>query len=144
MIEADLQVRIGVISKLNTVITDYPIRDYMFRPEDEMPGILLSSQTTSDDSSKTNFQVQSTLLIQVIDKKSLTVSRYTVDNITNTILKALIPQNTKDYITVDGFKVCLVQLDSLNDNVIQENDGASARKLIRLRFTLFETGIETT
>lgn len=139
---ADLNIRIGVLDKLNAVLPDYTIRDSMFLPDDAMPGILLSSQTTSDDSPKTNFQVQSTLLIQVIDKKSLTVSRYEIDNITNTILQTLIPKDGSDYIIVTGFKVCHVTLDSLNDNVIQENDGASARKLIRLRFTLYET--ETT
>lgn len=141
MNSADLNIRIGIIDKLSVALSSHTIRDSMFLPDDELPGILLSSQTTTDDSPKTNFQIQSTILIQVVDKKALTVSRYSVDNITNTILQTLIPQNTNDYIAITGFKVCHVALDSLNDSVIQESDGASARKLIRLRFLLYETEI---
>lgn len=134
----DLNIRIGAIEKLKEALPDMVIRDSMFLPDDEFPGILLSTQTTANDSNKTNFQIQSTLLIQVVDKKYLSVSRYTVDNITDTVLKTLIPQDTDDYMNVTGYKVCQIRLDSLNDSVIQENDGASARKLIRIRLTLFQ------
>jgi len=136
-----LPIRVGVIAALKTVLPDTPIRDTEAGPNDQLPYVLLSTQTMTDDSPKTNFQVQSTLLIQVVDKKSLTVNRGVVDNITNIILQMLIPQNGNDYITVTGFKVCHVTLDSLNDTVIQETDGVSTRKLIRLRFTLYETDI---
>lgn len=132
----DLQIRIGAISKLNTVITDMPIRDTMLLPDDDLPAIILSSQTLSQDSLKTEFGGQATLLIQIIGKKSLTVSRYEIDQIADTVMQALIPMNRSDYISVTGFEVVNVTLDSLNDSVIQESDGASARKLIRIRFLL--------
>lgn len=140
----DLQVRIGVLAALTAAIPDHPIRDMMASPDDALPYILLSSQTNSDDSLKTQFGTQSTLLIQVLGKKSLTVSRYEIDQIADTILDTLIPQDASDYVTVSGFQVVQVQLDSLNDDTITESDGETARKLIRIRFTLREKDIVTT
>ena len=139
MKNSDLQVRIGVIAKLETVLdVNIPIRDTMRTPDDPLPCVLLTTQTNSDASSKTSFATQSTLLIQVIGKKSLTVSRYAVDQIATTIMETLIPQSTSDYITVTGFQVTQVSLDSENDDTITDSDGNAARKLIRLRFRLRE------
>lgn len=139
----DLQVRIGVIAALTAAIPDHPIRDMMAGPDDELPYILLSSQTSANDSLKTQFGTQSTLMIQVLGKKSLTVSRYEIDEIADTVLQTLIPQDAADYVTVTGFQVVQVQLDSLNDDTITENDGVTARKLIRVRFTLREADTTT-
>lgn len=132
----DLEIRKGTITKLNMVVTDYPIRDTMLLPDDDLPAIILSSQTLSQDSLKTEFGGQATLLIQVIGKKSLVVNRGEIDQISDTVMQALIPINRSDYISVTGFEVVNVTLDSLNDNVIQEKDGVSMRKLIRIRFLL--------
>lgn len=134
----DLQIRIGAITKLTAALPLIPIRDSMFQPTDELPGILLSSQTLSQDSLKTQFGTQATLLIQVLGKQSIVVNRGDVDDLANTVLQALIPQDTADYLTVTGFQVVQVLLDSLNDDIITESDGVTVRKLIRLRFILRE------
>lgn len=134
MMSPDLNIRIGAINKLRTELT-VPIRDSTLWPEDELPGIVLSSQTMGQDGLKTEFGGQATLLVQVIGKTSLTASRYEVDQLTDQVMKLLIPING-DYIDVDGYQVVSTTLDSLNDNVIKENDGWSMRKLIRIRFLL--------
>lgn len=135
MKSADLNIRIGVIEKLQTVLT-IPIRDMAFWPDDDLPGVLLSSQTATDDSPKTNFQTQSTLLIQVYGKKNLLVNRAEVDAIADEIIQSLIPIDTSDYIDVDGFQVTLTRLESLNDDILPDSDGLVCRKLIRIRFDL--------
>lgn len=132
----DLEIRIGALSKLSTTITDTVIRDSMLLPDDDLPAIILSSQTLTQDNLKTQFGGQATLLVQVIGKKSLTVSRYEIDQIADKVITTLIPMDRSDFIDVDGFEVVNVSLDSLNDSVITENDGVSARKLIRIRFLL--------
>lgn len=135
MMNPDLNIRIGAINKLKTELT-VPIRDSTLWPDDELPGVVLSSQTMGQDGLKTEFGGQATLLIQVIGKKSLTVSRYEVDQIADQVMKLLIPINSTDYISVSGYEVVSTTLDSLNDSVIPENDGVSMRKLIRIRFLL--------
>lgn len=133
MMSPDLNIRIGAINRLKTELT-VPIRDSTLRPDDGLPGIVLSSQTMGQDGLKTEFGGQATLLVQVIGKTSLTASRYEVDQLTDKVMKLLIPNG--DYIEVDGYQVVSTTLDSLNDNVIKENDGWSMRKLIRIRFLL--------
>lgn len=139
MKNSDLQVRIGVIAKLETVLdADIPIRDTMRTPDDPLPCVLLTTQTNVPDPLKQTFGTQSTILIQVIGKKSLTISRYEIDLIADKILKALIPNASADYFTVTGFQVVQVRLDSLNDDTVTDSDGNAARKLIRLRIILRE------
>lgn len=140
----DLQIRIGALAKLKAALPDYPIRDMMLAPDDPLPAILLSSQTSSGEPLKTTFGTRSTLLIQVIGKKSLTVSRYLVDEIADTVLDTMIPHDSADLMTAEGFQIVQVQLESMNDDTITDSDGIAVRKLIRFRLTVREQDIVTT
>lgn len=134
----DLNIRIGVLAALQTTLPGTTVRDMEFIDGDTMPGILLSSQTNAPDNTKSNFGTQSTLLIQIYSKQSLSVSRYEIDQIADTVLQTLIPQDSGNYVSVTGFQVLQVDLDSTDDDSIPESDGITAVKRLRLRFYLRE------
>lgn len=136
---ADTQIRIGVIAKLQSVLPGIAIRDYVALPTDVLPYVILGTQTVAlEENIKMGFGTQSTLLIQVMGKRNLTVSRAEVENMANTIMHTIITDEPANYITVAGFSVVNTRLDSLNDDVVKDNDGILARKLIRIRFFLRE------
>lgn len=134
----DLAIRIGVIAKLDPLLT-VPVRDMEARPDDEPPYVLLSTQTTSQEPVKSSFDHNCTLLIQVYSRAELTVNRGAVDAIAGIITEALVTDDSDDLIAVSGFNVTSCTLESMSDDTLPYGDGRlTTRKLIRLRYRLQE------
>ncbi|HLS53564.1 MAG TPA: hypothetical protein VK031_06300 [Tissierellaceae bacterium] len=131
----DTEIRSAIISRLNGVIS-YPVRDMMSRPNDEPPYILLSTQTSSQIPVKDRDFLESTILIQIIGSQNITVNRYEVEQITEDIMNELLPISPSNYIPLTDFNIVSILLDSLNDDVITNDEGVTARKLLRLRLRL--------
>ena len=136
MKNADLAIRVGVMAALSDL--GYTVRDMVARPDDQLPYVLLSSQTAIGEDMKTQFGTQNTLLVQIYGKQSLVVNRGEVDAIADDIMAQLIPIDTSSYIAVSGFQVIKTTLDSLIDDTISDSDGIVCRKQIRIRFILRE------
>src|SRR5699024_1480655 len=131
----DTEIRSAIISRLNGVIS-YPVRDMMARPNDDPPYILLSTQTSSQIPVIDRDFLASTILIQIIGTQNVTVNRYEVEQITEAIMNELLPVSPSNYISLTGFNIVSILLDSLNDDVITNDEGVTARKLLRLRLRL--------
>src|SRR5699024_19481 len=131
----DTEIRSAIISRLNGVISQ-PVRDSMARPNDEPPYILLSTQTSSQIPVKDRDFLESTILIQIRGSQNITVHRYEVEQITEDIMNELLPISPSNYIPLTDFNIVSILLDSLNDDVITNDEGVTARKLLRLRLRL--------
>jgi len=133
----DTEIREAIINKLKTKIV-YPIRDMYARPKDEPPYVLLSTQTGNQIPVKDCNYMETTILIQVIGSQNLMVNRYEVEEITQDIMEELLPVSVVNYIGLVNFDIISIIMDNITDDAITDDEGVTARKLLRLRIRLAE------
>lgn len=95
--------------------------------------VLLSTQTSSQRGVFNGFLHDCTILLQIIDKQTIFVTKEFIDDIANKVMLILLPTNKDGLIQQTGFQINCLQAESMNTNDAQLTDATTiVRKLLRL------------
>lgn len=129
--------RMSVYDALNGNLTDLdgnPVG--IFDEVASNPGnvyVLLSTQTSSRRGTFNGFLHDCTILIQVIDKETIFVTKEFIDDIGTKIMQILMPSQQDGLIQQTGFHINCLTDESMNSNDAQLADATTiVRKLVRL------------
>ena len=136
--------RIAVYQALNGNLTDIdgnPVG--IFDEVAENPGnayVLLSTQTSSQRGTFNGFLHDCTILLQIIDKETIFVTKEFIDDIGTKIMQILMPNQADGLVQQTGFQINCLQVESMNSNDAQLTDSTTiVRKLLRLSAKICQT-----
>ena len=103
--------------------------------------VLLSTQTAAQRGTFGCLIYDSTLLLQIIDKETVYVSKEYIDDLSDKITSILTPNaNTDGLVQQTGWQINCLRTESVNTNDAgQTNAGTIVRKLLRLSAVVCRT-----
>ena len=143
MIDANRQIRKGYYQRLNAAVvinsSAVPVYDSFAPNNATYPYVILSTQTSVDQSVKRCQGQECTMLIDVVTGMVGAVQRETLDNICDQIFKLIYPVDSSGYIDV-GPDLTLVKTRLLSDTTMElQNDTFKIlRRLIRFTHQVHE------
>ena len=110
---------------------DVPVYDEIAPNNAPSSFVIISTGTTVDNDTLTSFQSENTLLIDIVSKTGVSVSKDVVDNIANQVFLILKPSpNTNGLIPQAGFTFSQPKVASDNHLSLVANE-TTTRRLIR-------------
>jgi hypothetical protein len=140
--------RMAVYDALNSNLTDLgnaPVA--IFDEVAESPTnayVLLSTQTSAQRGTFGGLMYDSTILLQVIDKETIYVSKEYIDDVGDKITSILLPAaNSNGLVQQTGFQINCLRMESVNTNDAGiTNAGTIVRKLLRLSAVVCQTSVQ--
>lgn len=143
MIDANYHIRKGYFQRLNGSVMlgnfPVPVYDGMAPNKAAAPYILLSTQTSADQSVKRLQAQECTMLLDVVFTASGSVDRAKVDSIVNQIYQLIYPVDASGYIDA-GPDLTVVSTRLLTDTTMETQDDTYKvlRRLIRFTHRVHE------
>lgn len=117
----------------------YSVVDELTDNESLTNYIILSTQTEDDTSTKSSFDANGTLLIDIVTKHINTVTKETAENIADAVLNALKPTVTSKLTdSYNEFQITNLKRISANTLISPTTTGYLVRKLLRFSFRVVE------
>lgn len=140
MIDVNTPVKAGIIQALSGLtFNSEPVKVYDdFNPNEESIYVLISEQTDSDNSNKSKFVTDGTVLLDIVHHSTTETGFDTVDRIAKDILQTLQPTPATNGVTLADAGLQLVRFRKSSSNTLsfKLSEESIMRRLIRYEYTV--------